>query len=41
MNQMPISQQQEKPINYEENDSSKIDELAGNIYQIIEGRYPE
>ena len=41
MNQMPKTQQQEMPINYEENDSSKIDELAGNIYEIIEGRYPE
>ena len=41
MNQMPKMHQQEKPINYEENDSSRIDELAGDIYQIIEGRYPE
>ena len=37
MNQMP---KQEKP-NPVENDSSKIDELAGEIYQIIEGKYPK
>lgn len=35
-------QEAEKPNSkIDENDSSKIDELAGTIYQIIEAKYPK
>ena len=38
MNSSNQMQKQEKSNN---DDSSKIDELAGDIYQIIEGKYPK
>ena len=38
MNQMPVQAQQP---NSAENDSTRIDELAGVIYQIIEEKYPK
>ena len=38
MNQIPNQQNQQKQ---EENDSTRIDELAGVIYQIIEEKYPK